>query len=294
MVVGGRPLDPVAGKEREVEGEGEWRAAGANALERALGEPNRRHPRRGAEALLGARVAVVDPPALRLELDPAQRGDAVGDEQRLARAQAGAEVLERLAHAGRGLSLDDRDGTRLGMSTDDLEQALLGDVIPRGDYDLDHARAVAGCDLGDPPAEVAGDTDDDRLARLDQPALAAVDGLEHADDLVENPDEVRIEVTEQRLAHRREHPLGRRWSARARRAGEPAGSEKRPRPPRHSSEHAARVNPAQGGLSRQSAVPAQRCQPRILTPAPRLAVTGAAKEGGCLTDRRACRSSRRP
>ena len=49
--------------------------------------------------------------------------------------------------------------------------------------------------------------------------------------------------------------VGLRWSARARRAGEPAGSGKRPGRPRHSSEHAPRVN---GGLSRQSAVSAQR------------------------------------
>ena len=62
----------------------------AIALQRALGDRHRRHPRRRREALLGAGVGAVDAPAVELERDAAERGHAVGHQQRAAAGSAAA------------------------------------------------------------------------------------------------------------------------------------------------------------------------------------------------------------
>ena len=115
VVVGGGPLDPVAGELLEVEAERHRRRSRGDPLHRPRRERDRRDAGRRAQALLAARVAVVDAPALGLELDAAERGDAVGHQQRVAVAQLRGQLRQRVGDAGRRLGVHDGDQPRLGM-----------------------------------------------------------------------------------------------------------------------------------------------------------------------------------
>src|SRR4051812_283842 len=81
VVIGRRPLDPVLREQLEIEREERGVLASTDPLERAPGKRHGREARRGTEALLAARERVVDPPGLRRNLNPAQRGDAVDEEE---------------------------------------------------------------------------------------------------------------------------------------------------------------------------------------------------------------------
>ena len=163
------------------------------------------------------------PPAVEVHLDPAQGGDAVRHQQRVAPAHRGAECLQRMLAAGRGLPVDDGQQARVGVVVQGREQALVRDVLAPVRADLDHLGAAAPGDLGDPRAEVAAGSDDHRLARLDQvgeaglhprcpsrlqrqdqPALGAVDAAEHVDDVEQDLVQLRVQVPEHRLLHRLE------------------------------------------------------------------------------------------
>jgi hypothetical protein len=110
------------------------------------------------------------------------------------------------------------------MVVDRLQQQLVGHGLAPVGFDLDHICAVAPGDLCDASAKEAGTSDDRGLARLqqvgdsglharhagavqreDEPVGHAVDASQHRHDLEQDLVHVRIEVTEHRPAHGREH-----------------------------------------------------------------------------------------
>src|SRR6478736_1295459 len=103
VVVRDRPLDPVLAQQVEVERERDRRLARGDALERAVGDRDRRHAGRRGERLLGARVGVVEAPLVELDRVCAEGGDAVDEEQRVAAAalELAPELLDRVAYTGR-------------------------------------------------------------------------------------------------------------------------------------------------------------------------------------------------
>ena len=115
VVVGRRALDPVALEQQQVERERHRRAARAQPLHRPLGHRHRRHPGRRRQALLGARVGEVHAPVAHLERHAGERGDAVGHQQRVAVAQQGAELGQRVLDPGRGLGMHHGDHPRPGF-----------------------------------------------------------------------------------------------------------------------------------------------------------------------------------
>ena len=195
--------------------------ARADPFHRAVGDRDRRHAGRRADALLRARVGEVDSPGVEVEPDAAERGDAVGHQQHVATAQLLAELGERVLDAGRCLGVDDDEQARIGVRVERLEQAVIGDVLAPVGIDLDDVGALTLGDLDDPPAEEAVDGDDRRVARLEQmvePALhsrgagrlqrqhqaaaRAVGGAQQRDQLGLDLEQIGIHVAEQRSLHR--------------------------------------------------------------------------------------------
>ena len=70
----------------------------ADPLDRARREAHRREPGRHTEALLRARVHRVDPPAVDVDRDPAERRDGVDQQQRVGLLQRGERRDRRSRH----------------------------------------------------------------------------------------------------------------------------------------------------------------------------------------------------
>jgi hypothetical protein len=156
------------------------------------------------QALLGAAHGDVDAPLLVAVVDRAERGDDVDEQQCVMalRVDRGAELGDPARHAGRGLVVDDhhRADPALGVGREDLGGALgVGAVAPvaldpldlepealghrppqrREVAGLEREHAVAGRQGVDerrlPRAGAGGGVDDDRAARLEDPAQALED-----------------------------------------------------------------------------------------------------------------------
>src|SRR5437870_12964540 len=81
-------------------------------LDGARAERQRREARRARQALLRAAVGRVDAPAADLHRHAAERGHAVGEEERAVVVRQSYRVLEGLPRAGRRLGMDERDQLR--------------------------------------------------------------------------------------------------------------------------------------------------------------------------------------
>ena len=166
-----------------------------------------------AEALLGAGVADVDAPVVGAQLDAGDGGDGVGQQQGV--ALAGTQRGDVGADAGRGLGVDGGDDRRRRVGG---EHAVDVDRLPPLVLDRDDLGAAPCRDVGHPLAEEAVDRDHDDVAGVDgvderrlhagRPGRAerqragvggAPDRAEHVARLVHDPEELRVEVAEQRV-----------------------------------------------------------------------------------------------
>ena len=122
VVVDGGAIDPVAAQQLEVEAERHRGAALADPAPGARRDRDGRHAGRRGEALLRAAVGVVDAPAADVERDPAERGDAVGEQQHVVAEQRGPELLQRVQRARRRLGVDDGDEPRVRVPVERVEE----------------------------------------------------------------------------------------------------------------------------------------------------------------------------
>ena len=197
-----------------------------------------------AEALLGARVRVVDPPAVEVELDAAQRGHAVDHQQRVAAAHRRAQLGERVL----GCRWTSRRGRRRaarasGCWSSASSRRSFGTCSPQSAETSWTRGAAAPSDLGDPARRSTrcwptitvspGSTRFARpasipdvpggLQRQHEPGLGAVDPAQQVHQLEQDLVQLGVEVPEHRLAASPRARLGRRWSGRGRRAASSDG-----------------------------------------------------------------------
>ena len=184
------------------------------AVEGPVVDRERREAGRDTEALLGAGVPDVDPPLVGEQLDPGDRGDRVGDQQRVALGRA--ERRDVGAHAGRGLGVHRgvQGGCRVGV-----EHPLDVDRLPPLVLDGDDLGAAAGGDVAHPLAEETVHADDHDVAVVDRvderrlhagaagradregAGVAGAPGLaEQLARLVHDAQELGVEVPQQRPA----------------------------------------------------------------------------------------------
>ncbi len=219
VVLAGR-ADVVA-DETEVEVPGlRWCPAGADPVDRASRERDRREARRNAEALLRARVGRVDPPTVDLERDATERRDRVDEQERVGLLERD-ERLDRVLDPRRGLGVDDGDQPTVGSGPLRAEQRLGIDGASPRRLDACQLRATPSGDLAHPLAEHPVHTDDHVIAGLDEVhearfharrpgtahrqgerVLGAEDRAQARRSLVEQREEVGIEVPEERAGER--------------------------------------------------------------------------------------------
>ena len=186
-------------------------------LDRGRREGHRGEARRARETLLGAAVAGVDPPAVDLDLDAAQRGDRVDQQERPRAVDQLRDLFQRLVGAGRGLGVDDPHHLGAGMRGEGVAHRRRVDGPAPLDLDRVHPGAAAPGDVEHPAAEDPGDADDHLVAGLDQvgdrglhagaagprdrqgqTVLGAEDPAQHAAGRVHDPQVLRVEVTDRR------------------------------------------------------------------------------------------------
>ena len=122
-------------------------------------------PGRHAEALLRARVAGVDAPAVDLDRDAAERRDGVDEQQRVGVAQRG-ERRDVVLDAGRRLRVHDRDEARVGVLALRVEESLRIEREAPLLLDAHDVGAAAAGDLAHALAEHAVGADDRRCRPL--------------------------------------------------------------------------------------------------------------------------------
>ena len=183
----------------------------------------RRQTRGTAQALLRAGDRHVDLPAVHGDLRAAERHDGVGEQQRLVTSAEARDVLQRLQHAGGGLTVDERDEPSAASLQRGLYRLRLDDASPLGLHRHDLGAAAFG-DLDQQQAEAPALTDDDALARLhqrdDRGFQARAPRARHRErplvprlereaaeghDLVHDRGELGIELAEERGGHRAQH-----------------------------------------------------------------------------------------
>jgi len=145
---------PLQKREVEVPRAGPLLAA-EHLVHRAVVERERARTGRTREALLRAGVGHVDVPLVDAQLDAAQRGDGVGDHERVVVVRDVGQFGDvRLEDPGRGLRVNEPEHVRLVF----VERALNIDRVegfaPRRRY-LDNLAARALGHRLHPPAEVA-------------------------------------------------------------------------------------------------------------------------------------------
>ena len=247
VVVDGRPLRPSSARaaSRSSEKETGWTRARIRSSA-AVGDGHRGHPGRRAQALLGARVGVVDPPAVEVE----RRRRPARSRSRPSAAPRGRAARGPARPADARLRWRSRRGRRPAGEPRDAHRAppaapRWARSAPVGLH-LDDLGAEAMGDLDDPPAEEAVDADDRRVARLEQVGESRlhargagglqrqhqsgrrgpVGATQEAHQLGQEVVQVGVEMAEQRVAAWRPAPPGARCSARVRRAGARAGARR--------------------------------------------------------------------
>ena len=138
------------------------------------------------------------------------------------------DLIERLQHTRRGLRVHQAHDTGSGAGEGRVNQSLL-DALWRhrgapGCLDQDRLAARATDHLGHPGAEIPGHADDGAVARLHEvrdgrlhprrsgprdrecPVVACPENLaQHDPHIIHDREKDRVEVTEQRVRHRRQH-----------------------------------------------------------------------------------------
>ncbi len=150
-------LADVAAEQPEVDIPG--LRVGVAALKGSIGDRERCEPGSDAEAFLGACVADIDAPVIGKELAAGDRGDGVGDQQRIALDLA--ECLDVGAHAGRGLGVDRGDDLGVGVRVGNAIGIDGGAVLVIDTYDLS---AATRRDLTHPLAKETVHRDDCNVA----------------------------------------------------------------------------------------------------------------------------------
>lgn len=189
----------------------------------ALVVGDRGHAGRHRQAFLRAADDGVQAPGVGLDRHAAERGDRVDGDQDAALAAGFADGLERLHAAGRRLAVHDRHQIRTA-GVDRLDHLLRLEYLAPGLFDRIDLRPEPLRQLGEQIAEAPEDRHEHAVARLDQPgqhrlqagARRAVDRIrpaivraeqlpQHLHRLVHDGGELRIELPQNRMAHRPQH-----------------------------------------------------------------------------------------
>ena len=137
-------------------------------LDRAVGERDRRETGRHAEALLRARVDGVDPPAVDLDGDAAERRDRVDEQQRVGVAAARASGATSFSTPVDVSACTTATSRAPGFAALRVEQPLRVDRAAPRLVDAHDLGAAALRDVAHALAEHAVDADDHGVARLDE------------------------------------------------------------------------------------------------------------------------------
>ena len=174
---------------------------------------------RTAQSLLRATVGDVDAGLVDFDGHGAERGDAVGDDQRAHFMRGRADGFAALEGAGGGFGLDVGHDLRL-LALDEVAGFVVGEDFAPGLLEAHDLGALTARHLGLAVAEVAVGEDDDLRSRLDEVAdrgfhaaaagggddeglliLGAEDGAQQALNVGGDFEEVGIEMPDDGLRH---------------------------------------------------------------------------------------------
>ena len=185
------------------------------------GQSGRRHP-----PLLRAAHRDVDAPGVRLDVDRADRADAVDHDQSLGAARRPRQLAKRVGQTGRGLVVGEQHDTRLGVALQDHLEITRVHRLPPLELEAHNVSPIRRGQGGEALAEVSAQRDHDFVARRDQVGDGRLEAsgtrarkqqeivfrLEHAlgagGDLGQDGGEFRAPVVDHRPVHAAHHALG--------------------------------------------------------------------------------------
>ena len=234
------PADVPADRHRVEIQRRRWLLAPIHRGECPVGERDRAEARWCRQALLGARVADVDAPPVRVHLDPPEGCHGVDQEQRAVLRAQPAQLLKGLPQSGRGLNVHGAHSLgfrELFQGGGDLVGLHRHAPLPSQD---DDPRTTPGGDLAHPFSEEAAHQHDGHVVRLEDVGQGGLHGgrarardrigqvvgrledlAKHGLELVHHLEGGRIQMPDHRFCHRLEHPVADR--ARPRAHEEPPG-----------------------------------------------------------------------